>query len=84
MTVTHCDKISCLRISSTFNIDIYSNLTKIVTMSEPFIDFDAIFNLALKETEDGMKLGFYISEPCLVTPLESYVNKYPKIAETLQ
>jgi hypothetical protein len=50
-------------------------------MSEPFIDLDAIFNHALQETEDGMKLGFDISEPCLVTPLEWYANKYPEIAE---
>jgi hypothetical protein len=27
-------------------------------MSEPFIYLHAIFNLALKETEDGMKLDF--------------------------
>ncbi|NEU77233.1 amino acid adenylation protein [Hassallia byssoidea VB512170] len=28
-----------------------------------------------------MKLGFDISEPCLVTSLGWYANKYPEIAE---
>ena len=50
-------------------------------MSEPFVDLEAIFNLAFKQTEESMKLGFDISEPCLVTPLEWYANKYPEIAE---
>lgn len=50
-------------------------------MSEPFVDFNAIFNLALKETEELMQLGFDISDPCAVTSLEWYANKYPKIVE---
>jgi hypothetical protein len=50
-------------------------------MSEPFIDLNAIFNLAIKETEELIKLGFDISDPCIVTPLGWYANKYPEIAE---
>lgn len=50
-------------------------------MPEPFVDIDAIFNLAVKETEELMKLGFDISDPCAVTSLEWSANKYPEIAE---
>ncbi|WP_242045485.1 MULTISPECIES: hypothetical protein [unclassified Calothrix] len=50
-------------------------------MSEPFVDLDAIFNLAVEETEELMKLGFDISDPCVVTSLGWYANKYPEIAE---
>ncbi|WP_254445284.1 hypothetical protein [Anabaena sp. UHCC 0204] len=50
-------------------------------MSEPFVDLNAIFNLAIKETEELIKLGFDISDPCIVTPLGWYANKYPEIAE---
>lgn len=50
-------------------------------MSEAFVDLNAIFNLAIKETEELIKLGFDISDPCIVTPLGWYANKYPEIAE---
>ncbi len=50
-------------------------------MPEPFVDLDAIFNLAVKETEELMKFGFDLSDPCAVTSLEWYANKYPEIAE---
>jgi hypothetical protein len=50
-------------------------------MPEPFVDLDAIFHLAVKETEELIKLGFDISDPCAVTSLEWYANKYPEIAE---
>ncbi|MEC4812516.1 MAG: hypothetical protein SAK29_04455 [Scytonema sp. PMC 1069.18] len=50
-------------------------------MSEPFVDLDGIFNLALKETEELMKHGFDISDPCVVTSLGWYANKYPEIAD---
>lgn len=50
-------------------------------MYEQFIDFEGIFNLAVQKTEELIKLGFDISEPCLVTPLEWYANKFPEIAE---
>ncbi|MEA5554499.1 hypothetical protein VB713_26555 [Anabaena cylindrica UHCC 0172] len=50
-------------------------------MSEPFVDLNAIFNLAIKETEELIKLGFDISDPSVVTPLGWYANKYPEIAE---
>lgn len=50
-------------------------------MSETFVDLEGIFNLAVKETEELMELGFDISEPCLVTSLGWYANKYPEIAE---
>ncbi|WP_258003833.1 hypothetical protein [Fischerella thermalis] len=50
-------------------------------MLESFIDLDAIFNLAVKETEELVKLGIDISDPSVVTSLEWYANKYPEIAE---
>jgi hypothetical protein len=50
-------------------------------MSEPFVDLDAIFNLAFEETEELIKLGFDISDPCVVASLGWYANKYPEIAE---
>jgi hypothetical protein len=50
-------------------------------MSEPFVDLNAICNLAIKETEELIKLAFDISDPCIVTPLVWYVNKYSEIAE---
>jgi hypothetical protein len=50
-------------------------------MSEVFVDLNGIFNRAIKETEEMMKLGFDISDPCIVTPLGWYANKYPEIAE---
>lgn len=50
-------------------------------MYEEFIDFESIFNLALQHTEELIKLGFNISDPCIVTPLGWYANKYPEIAE---
>ncbi|WP_273039890.1 hypothetical protein [Iningainema tapete] len=36
-------------------------------MSEPFVDLDAIFNHALKETQELIELGFDVSDPSLVT-----------------
>ncbi|BDA67630.1 hypothetical protein RIVM261_070150 [Rivularia sp. IAM M-261] len=50
-------------------------------MSEPFVDLDGIFNHAVKETEEMIEHGFYLTEPCLVTPLGWYANKYPEIAD---
>jgi hypothetical protein len=50
-------------------------------MSEPFVDLDAVFNLAVKETEELMKYGLDISDPCVVTSLGWYANKYPEIAD---
>lgn len=50
-------------------------------MSEPFVDLDAIFNLAVKETEELIKFGIDLSDPCVVTSLGWYANKYPEIAE---
>ncbi len=50
-------------------------------MSEPFVDLDAIFNLAVHETQELMKHGFDLSDPCFVTSLEWYANKYPEIAD---
>ncbi|AFZ25168.1 hypothetical protein Cylst_2997 [Cylindrospermum stagnale PCC 7417] len=50
-------------------------------MYEQFIDFEGIFNLAVQETEELIKLGFDISEPCLVTPIEWYANRFPEIAK---
>jgi hypothetical protein len=50
-------------------------------MSEQFVDIEAIFCLAVKETEQLIELGFDISDPCLVTSLGWYANKYPEIAE---
>lgn len=50
-------------------------------MYEQFIDFDRIFNLAQKHTEELMKLGFDISDPSCVTELEWVANKYPELTE---
>ncbi|WP_016952968.1 hypothetical protein [Anabaena sp. PCC 7108] len=50
-------------------------------MYKDFIDFDGIFNLAIKETEELIKLGFDISDPYIITPLGWYANKYPEIVE---
>ncbi|GAB1539970.1 hypothetical protein NUACC21_26390 [Scytonema sp. NUACC21] len=50
-------------------------------MSEPFVDLDAVFNLALQETQELMKYGIDLSDPCVVTSLGWYANKYPEIAE---
>ncbi|BAZ32462.1 hypothetical protein NIES4074_49680 [Cylindrospermum sp. NIES-4074] len=50
-------------------------------MYEQFIDFEGIFNLAFKHTEELIELGFDISDPCGVTELEWTANKYPEIAE---
>ena len=33
-------------------------------MSEPFVDLDGIFNHAVKETEEMIEHGFYLTEPC--------------------
>jgi hypothetical protein len=50
-------------------------------MYEQFIDFEGIFNLAFKRTEELIELGFDISDPCGVTELGWIANKYPEIAE---
>lgn len=50
-------------------------------MSEPFVDLEGIFNQAVKETEEMLGHGFDLTEPCLVTPLGWYANKYPEIAD---
>lgn len=50
-------------------------------MSEPFVNLDAIFNLAVQETEELIEHGFDLSDPCVVTSLGWYANKYPEIAE---
>ncbi|BDA67633.1 hypothetical protein RIVM261_070180 [Rivularia sp. IAM M-261] len=46
-----------------------------------FVDLDGIFNLALKETQELLELGYDISDPSFVTSLEWYAGKYPEIAE---
>jgi hypothetical protein len=51
-------------------------------MSEPFVDLEAVFNYALQETQKMIEFGFNdLSDPCIVTPLGWYANKYPEIAE---
>ncbi|MCM0594080.2 MAG: hypothetical protein ACSI46_05760 [Gloeotrichia echinulata DVL01] len=50
-------------------------------MYEQFIDFEAIFNLAYKHTEQLIERGFDISDPCGVTELEWIANKYPELTE---
>ena len=50
-------------------------------MSEPFVDLEAVFTHAVKETQEMIKYGFDLSDPCIVTPLGWYANKYPEIAE---
>ncbi|MFK0734076.1 MAG: hypothetical protein ACFKPT_18985 [Gloeotrichia echinulata GP01] len=50
-------------------------------MSQPFVDLEAIFHLAVKETEQLIELGFDISDPCVVTSLGWYANKYPELTE---
>lgn len=50
-------------------------------MSEPFVDLDAIFNLAVEQTEQMLGHGLYLTDPNIVTPLGWYANKYPEIAE---
>jgi hypothetical protein len=46
-----------------------------------FVDLDGIFNYAVEQTEQMLEHGLYLTEPCLVTPLGWYANKYPEIAE---
>ncbi|RUT06574.1 hypothetical protein DSM106972_028310 [Dulcicalothrix desertica PCC 7102] len=50
-------------------------------MSENLVNLDGIFNLALKETQELIELGYDISDPSFVTSLEWYAGKYPEIAE---
>jgi hypothetical protein len=50
-------------------------------MREELIDLEIIFKQALEETKQMMQLGIDINEPCVVTSLEWYANKYPEIAE---
>ncbi|MBD2690416.1 hypothetical protein [Anabaena catenula] len=50
-------------------------------MYEKFIDFDGIFNLAFKHSEELIDLGFDISDPAGVTELEWIGNKYPELTE---
>jgi hypothetical protein len=50
-------------------------------MSEPFVDLDAIFNLAMEQTEQMLEHGLYLTDPNIVTPLGWYANKYPEIAD---
>ncbi|GAA6621881.1 amino acid adenylation protein [Scytonema sp. NUACC26] len=50
-------------------------------MSEFFVDLDAVFNLAVQETEELVKHGIDVSDPCVVTSLGWYANKYQEIAE---
>jgi hypothetical protein len=50
-------------------------------MSEFFVDLDAVFNLAVQETKELIKYGIDVSDPCVVTSLGWYANKYPEIAE---
>ncbi len=50
-------------------------------MYEQFVDFEGIFNLALKHTEELIELGFDISDSCGVTELEWIANKYPELTE---
>ena len=45
------------------------------------VDLDGIFNLALKETQELIELGYDISDPSFITSLEWYAGKYPEIAE---
>jgi hypothetical protein len=50
-------------------------------MREELIDLEIIFKQALEETKQMIQLGIDINEPCVVTSLEWYANKYPEIAE---
>lgn len=50
-------------------------------MTESLVNLDGIFNLALEETTQLIEHGLDISDPCIVTSLEWYANKYPEIAE---
>jgi hypothetical protein len=50
-------------------------------MHQQFIDFEGIFNLAFKHTEELIELGFDISDPSGVTELEWIANKYPELTE---
>ncbi|GEM_PF-2354343 len=50
-------------------------------MYEQFIDFEGIFNLAFKQTEELIELGFDISDSYGVTELEWIANKYPELTE---
>lgn len=50
-------------------------------MYEEFIDFEEIFKLALKQTEELIEQGFDISDPYGVTELEWIANKYPELTE---
>lgn len=46
-------------------------------MAESLVNLDGIFNLALEETTQLIEHGLDISDPCIVTSLEWYANKYP-------
>ncbi|BDA67629.1 hypothetical protein RIVM261_070140 [Rivularia sp. IAM M-261] len=49
-------------------------------MSETLVDLDGIFNLALKETQELLELGYDLRDNSCITSLEWYANKYPEIA----
>ncbi len=44
------------------------------------VDLDRIFNLALKETQELLELGYDLRDNSCITSLEWYANKYPEIA----
>ncbi len=50
-------------------------------MAESLVNLDGIFNLALEETTQLIEHGLDISDPCIVTSLGLYANKYPEIVE---
>lgn len=50
-------------------------------MYEQLINFEEIFNLALKHTEQLIELGFDLSDPSGVTELELVANQYPELTE---
>jgi hypothetical protein len=50
-------------------------------MSEPYVDLDGILAHAVKETEEMLEHGLYLTDPNIITPLGWYANKYPEIAD---
>lgn len=50
-------------------------------MYEQLINFEEIFNLAFKHTEELIELGFDLSDNCGITELEWVANQYPELTE---
>lgn len=44
------------------------------------INLQKTLDTAIQETQEMMQQGIDLSDPCVVTPLESIANQYPEIS----